>query len=42
MLLPLLLAMAGMFCIAFGLYRFRLREQTLRERLEALKERLED
>jgi heme exporter protein C len=42
MLLPLLLAMAGMFCIAFGLYRFRLREQSLRERLEILKEGLED
>jgi heme exporter protein C len=42
MLIPLLLSMAGMFCIAFGLYRFRLREQHLRERLETLKECLED
>jgi heme exporter protein C len=42
MLLPLLLSLAGMFCIAFALYRLRLREQTLRERLEALKEGLED
>ena len=42
MLIPLLLALVGMLCIAFGLYRARLREQRLRERLEALKERLED
>ncbi|MDR2106810.1 MAG: cytochrome c biogenesis protein CcsA [Coriobacteriales bacterium] len=42
MLLPLLLAMAGMCCIAFGLFRFRLREQQLRARLETLKETLED
>jgi heme exporter protein C len=41
MLAPLLLAMAGMFCLAFGLYRFRLREQQLRERLELLKEQQE-
>jgi heme exporter protein C len=42
MLIPLLLSLAGMFCLAFGLFRLRLREQRLRERLEALKERLED
>jgi heme exporter protein C len=42
MLVPLLLSLAGMACIAFGLYRFRLREQRLRERIEALKEQLED
>jgi heme exporter protein C len=42
MLLPFLLGMFGMFCVAFGLYRFRLREQRLRERLEDLKEQLED
>lgn len=42
MLLPFLLGMFGMFCLAFGLYRFRLREQLLRERLQALKEQLED
>jgi heme exporter protein C len=42
MLLPLLLAMAGMCCIAFGLFRLRLHEQQLRGRLEALKEALED
>ncbi|MCL1846910.1 MAG: cytochrome c biogenesis protein [Coriobacteriia bacterium] len=42
MLIPLLIALFGMFCIAFGLYRTRLREQRLRERLTALKESLED
>ena len=42
MLIPLLVALVGMLCVAFGLYRVRLREQRLRERLEALKERLED
>jgi heme exporter protein C len=42
MLLPLLLTMVGMFCIAYGLARFRLREQRLREQLETLKEALED
>jgi heme exporter protein C len=42
MLVPLLLSMAGMFCIAFALARFRLREQRLREQLETLKEALED
>jgi len=42
MLVPFLLALFGMFCVAFGVYRFRLREQRLRERLEILKERLED
>jgi len=42
MLAPFLIAMFGMFCVAFGVYRFRLREQRLRERLEILKERLED
>jgi heme exporter protein C len=42
MLIPLLLSLVGMFCLAFGLYRFRLREQRLRERLETLKESLED
>jgi heme exporter protein C len=42
MLLPLLLAMAGMSCIAFALFRLRLREQSLRQRLEALKETLND
>jgi len=42
MLLPLLLSMFGMFCLAFGLYRFRLREQRLALQLAALKEELED
>ncbi|MDR1013497.1 MAG: cytochrome c biogenesis protein CcsA [Coriobacteriales bacterium] len=42
MLLPLLLALMGMSCIAFSLYCIRLREQRLRERLEVLKKRLED
>jgi len=42
MLIPLLIAMLGMFCVAFGVYRLRLREQRLRDRLEAIKERLED
>jgi len=42
MLIPLMIAMVGMFCVAFGVYRFRLREQRLRERLEVLKEGLED
>ena len=42
MLFPLLIALVGMLCVAFGLFHVRLREQRLRERLEALKERLED
>jgi len=42
MLIPLMLAMAGMFMIAFGLYRLRLREQNLRLQLELLKNELED
>ncbi|MCH4184570.1 MAG: cytochrome c biogenesis protein [Eggerthellaceae bacterium] len=42
MLIPLLLAMFGMFCIAFGVYRLRLRCAQLDVRLEALKERLDD
>lgn len=42
MLLPLLLSMFGFFMIAFGLYRLRLRQQRLAQRLDAAKERLED
>lgn len=42
MLIPLLLAMFGFFMIAFGLYRLRLRQQRLAQRLDAVKERLED
>ncbi|MDR1713796.1 MAG: cytochrome c biogenesis protein CcsA [Coriobacteriales bacterium] len=42
MLIPLLLAMFGFFCLAFALYRFRLRQQTLKARLDALKTNLED
>lgn len=42
MLIPLLLCMFGFFMIAFGLYRLRLRQQRLSQRLDAIKERLED
>jgi heme exporter protein C len=42
MILSLLLSLAGFVCIAFALYRFRMREQLLRQRLETLKETLED
>jgi heme exporter protein C len=41
MLLPLILAMLGFLCIALGLYRLRLHEQLLKQRLEALQEKLE-
>ncbi len=42
MLLPLLVSMFGMFMIAFALYRFRFRQVRLSERVEAIKEALED
>ena len=42
MLLPLILAVFGFAAIGFALYRLRLREQRLRERLETIKESLED
>jgi len=42
MLLPFLLALFGMLLIATGLYRFRLREQRLSQRLAILKDQLLD
>jgi heme exporter protein C len=42
MLIPLLLSLAGFICIALALYRLRVREQLLRERLDVLQEMLED
>jgi heme exporter protein C len=42
MLIPLLISMFGMFMLAYGLYRLRFRQSILSERVEALKERLED
>ena len=42
MLLPFLISMFGMFMVGYGLYRYRFRQVLLAERLEALKEKLED
>lgn len=42
MLLPFLLALFGMAFIAFGLYRLRFRQFLLQERLDALKETLDE
>jgi heme exporter protein C len=42
MLTPFLLALLGMATLAFGLYRLRLRQQSLAERLTALMARLDD
>lgn len=42
MLVPLLLVMFGMFCIAFGLFRLRLREEGLANRIEAAKRTLDE
>jgi heme exporter protein C len=42
MLAPLLLAMLGFACIAFALYHYRMRTQQLNERVQELKNRLED
>ena len=42
MLLPMLLVMFGMFCVAFGLFRLRLRSEVLAERLEAIKRQFDE
>ena len=42
MLVPMLLVMFGMFCIAFGLFRLRLRVEVVAERLEALQRRIDE
>ncbi|MGI6105338.1 MAG: cytochrome c biogenesis protein CcsA [Raoultibacter sp.] len=42
MLIPLMLCMFGMFMIVYGLYRFRFRQAVLAERVEVIKEKLED
>lgn len=42
MLIPLMLSMFGMFMIAYGLYRLRFRQVRLAERLQVLKETVED
>lgn len=42
MLIPLIMAMVGFFCIAFALYRKRLQAQQLQERVDALKAQLDD
>lgn len=42
MLLPMLLVMFGMFCVAFGLFRMRLRVNVLAERLDALKQQIDE
>jgi heme exporter protein C len=42
MLIPLLLAMFGMFCVGFGIYRLRLRSEMLAQRAERIKEHLDD
>ena len=42
MLIPLLMALVGFACIAFALYRRRLRAQELRERTDALKTELDE
>ena len=42
MALTVLLVMIGMLCVAYGLYRLRFRQARLDERLQALKEQLED
>jgi len=42
MLIPFLLCLTGMLLVAFAVYRFRLREQLLRYRLDLLKAQLED
>lgn len=42
MQLPLILAVIGFLMIAYGLYHFRLRHNVLKERVEALKEQLDD
>lgn len=42
MLIPLMLAMFGMFCVAFGIYRLRLRTEVLAQRVEHVKEKLDE
>lgn len=42
MLIPLLCVMCGMFCIAFMLYRWRLRTETLALRIDVLKRVLDE
>ena len=42
MLVGLLLSLAGILAIAYGLYRLRVRQQDMAVRIEALKERLEE
>ncbi|MDR1088969.1 MAG: cytochrome c biogenesis protein CcsA [Coriobacteriales bacterium] len=42
MLIPLLMALVGFACLAFALYRQRLRAEQLRERVEALKNQLDE
>lgn len=42
MQLTLILAVVGFLMIAYGLYHFRLRHNVLKERVEALKEQLDD
>jgi len=37
-----MLVMAGMMLVAFGLYRLRFRQARLAERLQALKDQLDD
>lgn len=42
MLAPFLICMFGMFMVGYGLYRLRFRQTMLAERVDALKEKLED
>ena len=42
MALTVVVAMLGMLLVGFGLYRFRFRQARLAERMQALKDRLED
>ena len=42
MAITVLLVMVGMICVAYGLYRLRFRQARLDERLQALKDQLED
>ena len=42
MLVPLLLSMFGMFCIAFALYRLRLRTETMAQEVDAIKREIDE
>lgn len=42
MLIPLLCAMVGMYCVAYGVYRLRLRTEHIAERVEVMKELMDD